>query len=108
MPALDNGETQLAQSDKEIASWRLNHAGTWQEQSEPPLAIFYIKTKFVRGGADMKLARLRPTLVHAADMRSDENLVRSADTFPKYKATLSMDAPTKYGKHVIVGIRNRW
>ena len=27
MPALGDGETQLEQSDREIASWRINHAG---------------------------------------------------------------------------------
>ena len=41
---LRTGETQLEQSDKEIASWRLNYAGHWQEQTEPPLAIFYMET----------------------------------------------------------------
>ena len=45
MPELRNGETQLEQSEKEIASWRLDHAGRWTEQTEPPLAIFYMETK---------------------------------------------------------------
>ena len=69
MPELRAGETQLEQSDREIASWRLNHAGHWQEQTEPPLSIFYLKTKVGGKSADMKPVRLRLILVSAADVR---------------------------------------
>ena len=73
MPELRAGETQLEQSDKEIASWRLNHAGHWQEQTEPPLSIFYLKTKIGGKSADMKPVRLRLILVAAADVRGAES-----------------------------------
>ena len=73
MPELRAGETQLEQSDKEIASWRLNHAGHWQEQTEPPLSIFYLKTKVGGKSADMKPVRLRLILVSAADVRGAES-----------------------------------
>ena len=73
MPELRAGETQLEQSDKEIASWRLNHAGHWQEQTEPPLSIFYLETKIGGKSADMKPVRLRLILVAAADVRGAES-----------------------------------
>ena len=73
MPELRTGETQLEQSDREIASWRLNHAGHWQEQTEPPLSIFHLKTKVGGKSADMKPARLRLILVSAADVRGAES-----------------------------------
>ena len=73
MPELRAGETQLEQSDREIASWRLNHAGHWQEQTEPPLSIFYLKTKVGGKSADMKPVRLRLILVSAADVRGAES-----------------------------------
>ena len=69
MPAWGNGETQLEQSDREIASWRINHAGTWTDQTEPPLAVFYMETKFARGVNTMRPARLRLILVPAEDVR---------------------------------------
>ena len=73
MPELRAGETQLEQSDKEIASWRLNHAGHWQEQTEPPLSIFYLETKIGGKSADMKPVRLRLILVAAAEVRGAES-----------------------------------
>ena len=73
MPELRAGETQLEQSDREIASWRLNHAGHWQEQTEPPLSVVYLKTKVGEKSADMKAVRLRLILVSAADVRGAEN-----------------------------------
>ena len=73
MPELRAGETQLEQSDREIASWRLNHAGHWQEQTEPPLSVVYLKTKVGGKSADMKPVRLRLILVSAADVRGAEN-----------------------------------
>ena len=73
MPELRAGETQLEQSDREIASWRLNHAGHWQEQTEPPLSVVYLKTKVGGKSADMKSVRLRLILVSAADVRGAEN-----------------------------------
>ena len=73
MPELCAGETQLEQSKKEIASWRLDHAGSWHEQTEPPLAIFYMETKAGRGSADMRPVRLRLILAHAAKVRGEEN-----------------------------------
>ena len=71
MPELRAGETQLEQSDREIASWRLNYAGHWQEQTEPPLSVVYLKTKVGGKSADMKSIRL--ILVSAADVRGAEN-----------------------------------
>ena len=73
MPELRAGETQLEQSDREIASWRLNHAGHWQEQTEPPLSVVYLKTKVGGKSADIKSVRLRLILVSAADVRGAEN-----------------------------------
>ena len=73
MPELRAGETQLEQSDREIASWRLNHAGHWQEQTEPPLSVVYLKTKVGGKSADMKPVRLRLILVSAADVRGAES-----------------------------------
>ena len=73
MPELRAGETQLEQSDKEIASWRLNHAGHWREQAEPPLSIFYLETKLGGKSADMKPVRLRLILAAAAEVRGAES-----------------------------------
>ena len=73
MPELCAGETQLEQSDKEIASWRLNYAGHWQEQTEPPLAIFYMETKIGGRSEDMRPVRLRLILVHAVEVRGAES-----------------------------------
>ena len=81
MPELRTGETQLEQSDKEIASWRLNYAGHWQEQSEPPLAIFQKKTKIGGRSDDMKPVRLRLILVHAVEVRGAESWLGSLKTF---------------------------
>ena len=80
MPELRAGETQLEQSDREIASWRLNHAGHWQEQTEPPLSIFYLKTKVGGKSADIFFAR-RPIgscnlvlLVHHRSMGGEKSV----------------------------------
>ena len=81
MPELRTGETQLEQSDKEIASWRLNYAGHWQEQTEPPLAIFYMETKIGGKSDDMKPVRLRLILVHAVEVRGAESWVGPLKTF---------------------------
>ena len=79
MPALGNGETQLEQSDQEIASWRLDHAGTWAEQIEPPLAVFYMETKFVRGVHETRPMRLRLILVPASDVRGATQQMETLD-----------------------------
>ena len=81
MPELCAGETQLEQSDKEIASWRLNHAGQWQEQTEPPLAIFFMETKIGRGSADMRPVRLRLILVPAVEVRGAESWLGPLQNF---------------------------
>ena len=73
MPELCAGETQLEQSDKEIAPWRLNYAGHWQEHTEPPLAIFYMATKIGGRSEDMRPVRLRLILVHAVEVRGAES-----------------------------------
>ena len=73
MPELCAGETQLEQSEKEIASRRLDHAESWHEQTEPPLATFYMETKVGRGSAEMRPVRLRLILVHAAEVRGAES-----------------------------------
>ena len=81
MPELRTGETQFEQSDKEIASWRLNYAGHWQEQSEPPLAIFYMETKIGGKSDDMKPVRLRLILVDAVEVRGAESWLGPLKTF---------------------------
>ena len=81
MPELRTGETQLEQSDKEIASWRLNYAGHWQEQIEPPLAIFYMETKIGGKSDDMKPVRLRLILVDAVEVRGAESWLGPLKTF---------------------------
>ena len=87
MPELREGETQLEQSDKEIASWRLNYAGHWQEQIEPPLAIFYMETKIGGKSDDMKPVRLRLILVDAAEVRGAESWLGPLKTFRDSKQT---------------------
>ena len=73
MPELRAGETRLEQFDKEIASRRLHHAGHWQEQTEPPLSIFYLEIKIGGRADDMKPVRLRLILAHAAEVRGAES-----------------------------------
>ena len=87
MPELREGEIQLEQSDKEIASWRLNYAGHWQEQIEPPLAIFYMETKIGGKSDDMKPVRLRLILVDAAEVRGAESWLGPLKTFRDSKQT---------------------
>ena len=88
MPELCTGETQLEQSDKEIASWRLDHAGSWHEQQEPPLAIFYMEAKIGRRPAELRPIRLRLILVHASEVRGADNwlgtLTQLRDTHQPY------------------------
>ena len=104
MPELCAGETQLEQSDKEIASWRLNHAGHWQEQTEPPLAIFYMETKIGRGSADMRPARLRLILAHAVEVRGAESWLGPLKDFRDTNQPYPWTPRQKYGKHVVMGI----
>ena len=80
-PELCAGETQLEQSDREIASWRLNYAGHWQEHTEPPLAIFYMETKLGGRSDDMRPVRLRLILVHAVEVRGAESWLGPLKTF---------------------------
>ena len=106
MPELRAGETQLKQSDREIASWRLNHAGHWQEQTEPPLSIFYLKTKVGGKSADMKPVRLRLILVSAADVRGAESWLGPLK-MSGFGSDLSVDATSEHGEPAALGICDR-
>ena len=70
-----------SKKNKEIASWRLNHAGHWQEQTEPSLSIFYLETKIEGKSADMKPVRLRLILVPAVEIRGAESWLGPLRTF---------------------------
>ena len=81
------GRRNLSNPIKEIASWRLDHAGSWHEQKEPPLAIFYMEAKIGRRPAELRSIRLRLILVHASEVRGAENWLGSLtqrDTYQPY------------------------
>ena len=47
MPQLD--KPQVEQSRAEVQSWRISHAGTWEEQTLPPLAIGFNLRRTIDG-----------------------------------------------------------
>ena len=68
MPQLDRPQTQ--QSMEEAQSWRISHAGTWAEQTLPPLAIGFNLRRAVDGQDRVVFLRLRLVLVKASKILS--------------------------------------
>ena len=63
MPQLEG--PQVEQSNAEVQSWRISHAGTWAEQTLPPLAIGFNLRRNVDGQERVVFLRLRLVLVKA-------------------------------------------
>ena len=63
MPLLDR--PQVEQSREEVLSWRISHAGTWEEQTLPPLAIGFNLRRKIEGQERVAFLRLRLVLVKA-------------------------------------------
>ena len=61
---------QVDQSNAEVQSWRISHAGTWAEQTLPPLAIGFNLRRKVDGQERVVFLRLRLVLVKASKIPS--------------------------------------
>ena len=61
---------QVEQSNAEVQSWRISHAGTWAEQTLPPLAIGFNLRRKVDGQERVVFLRLRLVLVKASKIPS--------------------------------------
>ena len=61
---------QVEQSNAEVQSWRISHAGTWAEQNLPPLAIGFNLRRNVDGQERVAFLRLRLVLVKASKIPS--------------------------------------
>ena len=61
---------QVEQSNAEVQSWRISHAGTWAEQTLPPLAIGFNLRRNVDGQERVVFLRLRLVLVKASKIPS--------------------------------------
>ena len=68
LPQLE--EPQIEQSKAEVHSWRISHAGTWAEQTLPPLAIGFNLRRKVDGQERVVFLRLRLVLVKARKIPS--------------------------------------
>ena len=68
LPQLE--EPQMEQSNAEVQSWRISHAGTWAEQNLPPLAIGFNLRGNVDGQERVVFLRLRLVLVKASKIPS--------------------------------------
>ena len=68
LPQLE--EPQMEQSNAEVQSWRISHAGTWAEQNLPPLAIGFNLRRNVDGQERVVFLRLRLVLVKAGKIPS--------------------------------------
>ena len=68
MPQLDG--PQVEQSNAEVQSWRISHAGTWAEQTLPPLAIGFNLRRKIDGQERVVFLRLRLVLVKASKILS--------------------------------------
>ena len=68
LPQLE--EPQVEQSNAEVQSWRISHAGTWAEQNFPPLAIGFNLRRNVDGQERVVFLRLRLVLVKASKIPS--------------------------------------
>ena len=68
LPQLE--EPQVEQSNAEVLSWRISHAGTWAEQNLPPLAIGFNLRRNVDGQERVVFLRLRLVLVKASKIPS--------------------------------------
>ena len=68
MPLLDR--PQVEQSNAEVMSWRISHAGTWEEQTLPPLAIGFNLRRKIEGQDRVAFLRLRLVLVKASKIPS--------------------------------------
>ena len=64
---------QVEQSNAEVQSWRISHAGTWAEQTLPPLAIGFNLRRNVDGQERVVFLRLRLVLVKASKILSARN-----------------------------------
>ena len=60
----------MEQSNAEVQSWRISHAGTWAEQNLPPLAIGFNLRRNVDGQERVVFLRLRLVLVKASKIPS--------------------------------------
>ena len=68
MPQLDR--PQVEQSKEEVLSWRISHAGTWEEQTLPPLTIGFNLRRKIKGQDRVAFLRLRLVLVKASKIPS--------------------------------------
>ena len=68
LPQLE--EPQMEQSNAEVQSWRISHAGTWAQQNLPPLAIGFNLRRNVDGQERVVFLRLRLVLVKASKIPS--------------------------------------
>lgn len=62
MPLIYPHASQSEQSASEINSWRVSHAGNWDAQTMPPLAIIYLNKQQVDGSEQRVPVRLRLVL----------------------------------------------
>ena len=80
---------QVEQSNAEVLSWRILHAGTWEEQTLPPLAIEFNLRRKIEGQDRVAFLQLRLVLVKASKIPSArshilEHIVQRAhDTWHK-------------------------
>ena len=68
MPRQDRSQVQ--QSDEEVQSWRISHAGTWEDQNLPPLALGFNLRRKIDGQEQVAFLRLRLVLVKASKIPS--------------------------------------
>ena len=66
LPQLEGQQDQ--QSKAEVQSWRISHAGTWAEQTLPPLAIGFNLRRAADGQDRDVFLRLRLVLVRASNI----------------------------------------
>ena len=71
MPRLDRPQNQ--QSMEEVQSWRISYAGTWAEQTLPPLALGFNLRRTVDGQEQVVFLRLRLVLVKASRIPSAQS-----------------------------------
>ena len=99
MPELRTGETQLEQSDKEIASWRLNYAGHWQEQIEQLVA-------FVR--MNLLELSLRPKVSPIADVKESRSSPRPHCVLKKRQMEMVLGNPDFFTEMTFIYSKQKW
>lgn len=75
LPLLPTNETQIQQSQRDIATWRISEAGPWTSYAHPPLAIAVALGKYIDGVRNATPTRLRLILLRANVVQGAAGLI---------------------------------